>query len=107
MDRMTLTWEAYYEIAKAYHKHHGDLEIPYRFRTINGYEYDENGVLLGNWIMHQRSAYKNKKLNDEQIKLLNEIGMIWDVRDMGWRRKYNLAKKYYEHHGNFEIPLKQ
>ena len=39
-----------YNLAKAYYEHHGNLEIPARFKTINGYEYDENGINLGYWI---------------------------------------------------------
>lgn len=50
------------------------------FKTINGYEYDENGVLLGIWIVNQRTTYNghgNRKIKEEQIKLLNQVGMKW------------------------------
>lgn len=79
-DRLTMIWEDKYELAKAYYEHHGNLEIPIRFKTINGYEYDENGVALGNWIKINRVAYSGKgtaKITPERIKLLEEIGIIW------------------------------
>ena len=108
MDRMTMTWEDKYNLAKAYYEHHGNLEIPYKFKTINGYEYDENGVKLGKWICRQRQAFKGKgksTINKEKIDLLKQIGMIFgDVHMTEWEDKYNLAKAYYEHHGNLEIP---
>ena len=42
-DRLTMTWEDKYELAKAYYEHHGNLEVPDNFKTINGYEFDEIG----------------------------------------------------------------
>ena len=73
-------WSAYYNLAKAYYEHHGNLEIPGNFKTINGYEYDENGIKLGNWISNQKKAYNGKeksKITTERIKLLESIGMKW------------------------------
>ena len=110
MDRMTMTWEDKYNLAKAYYEHHGNLEIPYNFKTINGYEYDENGVKLGIWIHSQRQAFKGKgklTISKEKIDLLKQIGMIFgDVHMTEWMNMYNLAKAYYEHHGNLEIVKK-
>ena len=109
MDRMTMTWEDKYNLAKAYYEHHGNLKIPYKFKTINGYEYDENGVKLGNWICRQRQAFKGKgksTINKEKIDLLRQIGMNFgDVHMTKWMNMYNLAKAYYEHHGNLKIPV--
>ena len=105
----TYTWYDWFELAKAYYEHHNNLEIPVRFKTKNGYEYDENGVPLGRWIKTQRKAYKgigHHKLTKEQIELLNQIGMRWENLDpmVDWLENYNLAKAYYEHHNNLEIP---
>ena len=106
MDRMTMTWEDKYKLAKVYYEHNGDLEIPSKFRTINGYEFNENGVHLGEWIKTQRRAYNetgNGIISPDRIQLLNEIGMIWNTDDYSWMRMYELAKAYYEHHGNLKI----
>ena len=106
-DRLKMTWEDYYNLAESYYKHHGHLNIPQRFETTNGYEYDEEGVKLGKWISHQRQAYKgqgNYKITDEQKKLLEKIGMVPDVNSDNWMKKYKLAESYYEHHGHLNIP---
>ena len=108
IDAMKL-WMDKYNLAKIYYEHYGNLEIPQTFKTINGYEYDENGITLGAWINHQRQAYKGKGLNkitEDQINLLEEIGMRFENidRNEAWMEKYNLAKIYYEHYGNLEIP---
>ncbi len=108
MDRMTMTWEDKYELARLYYEHYGNLEIPQSFKTVNGYDYDENGVALGSWIGTQRSVYngtmKGIKLTDKQINLLEKIGMIWNIYDNNWNKNYQLAKAYYEHYGNLEVP---
>ena len=106
-DRMTMTWEDKYELAKAYYEHYGNLNMPQRFKTLNGYDYDENGVKLGSWIVYQRIMYKgpgSKDIIKEQIELLEQIGMIWDVLENQWQENYELAKVYYEHNGNLKIP---
>ncbi len=106
-DRLSRTWEDNYELAKAYYEHYGNLEIPRLFRTINGYEYDENGILLAHWISNQRYAYKKGTLSEDKINLLKEIEMSFEIADRAdiWMKKYNLAKAYYEHYGNSEIPV--
>ena len=104
--RLTMTWEDYYELAKAYREKHGDLLIREEFKTIYGDEYDEYGVNLGEWIKQQRRAYKgqgNYKLSNEQIKLLDEIGMIWDVHAYKWYKNYKLAEAYHEEYGDLLI----
>lgn len=80
MDRMTLTWDDYYEPAEAYYEHHGNSKIPKGYKTINGYEPDENGIALGNWLKNQKSAYKGKNtiaVTPERIKLLEDIGVTF------------------------------
>ena len=110
MDRITMTWDDYYELAKEYYNHHGNLEIPLRFKTVNGFNENENGVKLGRWIQRQRQAYTredtNTLLSSEQIEKLNQIEMIFDVYASQWMKMYNLAKAYYEHYGNLNISAK-
>ena len=99
------TWNKMYELAKKYYEHYGNLKIPFSFKTINGYESDENGYNLGIWINTQRFSYKKGTLSEDRIEKLKEIGMIFeDVHKDTWNKMYELAKKYYEHYGNLKIP---
>ena len=103
-DRLTMTWMDKYELAKAYYEYYGDLEVPQNFKTVDGYNYDENGVALGTWIKCQRQAYNGTgtcKITEEQIELLKQIGMRFENK---WDKKYELAKTYYEHYGDLEVP---
>ena len=75
--RLSLSWEEMYELSKKYYEYHGDLEIPQKFKTINGYEYNETGVNLEAWLDYQRAS---KYLSDERRKLLLDIGMCFDSK---------------------------
>ena len=100
-------WNKNYALAQDYYKHNGNLEIPTSFKTLNGYEYDENGINLGMWIQNQRQLYKKAKLSPEKINLLKTIGMRLETANYNdWNENYALAQDYYEHHGNLEIPAK-
>ena len=93
-----------YELAKKYYEHYSDLKIPFSFKTINGYESDENGYNLGFWISNQRVKYKKGTLSEDRIKQLEKIDMIFGIGKQDvWNIMYDLAKKYYEHHGNLKI----
>ena len=102
--RLSLSWEEMYELAKKYYEYHGDLKIPAKFKTINGYEYNDTGVNLGAWLYTQR---QNKNLSDERRNLLSSIGMsLRGDNASQWNKYYELAKKYYEHYGILKIPTK-
>lgn len=98
-----MTWQDKYKLAKAYYEHYGNLEIPFDYKTINGYERDKEGFNLGYWINTQRRTYKGdstRKISEEQIRLLDEIGMIWYFRDEKLQKEIitssNLKKKNIE-----------
>ena len=98
------SWDMMYELAKKYYEHYSDLKIPFSFKTINGYESDENGYNLGFWISNQRVKYKKGTLSEDRIKQLEKIDMIFGIGKQDvWNIMYDLAKKYYEHHGNLKI----
>ena len=98
----TLTWDEMYELAKKYYEKHGNLEVSQKFKTNNGYEYDENGkVNLGQWINRQRQRVDP---TSEHGQKLLAIGMRFENKFLTWDEMYELAKKYYEKHGNLEVP---
>ena len=72
-ERLTMTWDKYYEYAKKYYEKHGNLEVQFNFKTNNVYEKDDNGKInLGTWISTQR---QRTTLESERGQLLLKIGM--------------------------------
>lgn len=72
-------WSEWYDLAKKYYLHYGNLKIPQKFKTLNGIEYDEDGVKLGTWIATQRSIYNLGKMPKERAEMLECISMVWNI----------------------------
>ena len=103
-DVAAYNWNIRYNFAKEYYKQNKNLLIPYEYKIQipNG-----KPLNLGIWIHTQRKAYKgqsNCKITYEQIKALEDIGMIWDVKKHKWNKNFNLLKKYYQKHKNTQLP---
>ena len=45
-----------------------------------------------------------KPLTENQIALLNSIGMVWNLNDYSWERAYAVAESYFREHGNLSVP---
>ena len=85
-------WMTYYEQAKLFYEENGHLTVPH--------DYVADGLKLGVWISSQRESYQIGRLSEEQIKLLNEIGMSWDRFESKWETGYSYAKRYVEEYGD-------
>ena len=71
-----LPWQTGLNHAKTYVQENGDLAVPNNYICKDGYR-------LGKWISNQRLAYhggSGKPLDQEQIRQLEEIGMIWRAK---------------------------
>lgn len=99
-DALTATWDMYYASAKQYYKENGNLEVPARYIT-------EEGYALGSWLNNQKAIRKGTivgKLTENQIQKLDDLGMIWDSLDYFWEQNFKLAREYYLTYGNLDIP---
>lgn len=96
-----LSWNKYFEAAKAYYAEHGDLKVPA--------QYVKDGIKLGSWLSNLRTYRKcgaqSNYLSEDRIAALDSVGMIWDVLDMLWQRNFTAAKAYYEQNGNLDVPV--
>ena len=102
-DTLTASWDIMLEVAKTYHAEYGDLDVPLRYVTEDGYG-------LGRWLAVQRKVRTGKmagKLGPERIRKLDELGMRWESKtDRQWERYYAAAKKYSEEHGDLRVPFR-
>ncbi len=93
-------WEKGFSYAETYFKKYGDLLVKKDYVT-------EDGYLLGQWIVNQRSAYKGtarNRLTDEQKKRLDDIGFVVDVNEYKWDFAYERAAENYRYHGTLSVP---
>ncbi len=105
-ERLTRTWDEWFKYAEIYYEHHHNLEILIKFKTNDGYTYDENGLInLGRWIFDQRRKIDPES---ERGQRLQAIGMRFQnkINRMPWDEWFKYAEIYYEHHRNLEVPTK-
>ena len=87
-------WAQMYALAKNHFEKYGSLKrITTGYKTLNGIDKDEKGYNLGSWIGTQRTTYKIGKLSPERIDLLEQIGMVWEIRK-GKIKKQKLCNEY-------------
>lgn len=102
-DSLTASWELMYQAACQYYTTYGNLEVPKRFVTSEGYS-------LGAWIFTQRKVYAGKypgKLSEIQVEKLNKIGMRWgDLASSTWAVYYAALYQYRQTYGNLDILAK-
>lgn len=100
-DTLTASWDVMYHYAVEYYKTYGNLEVPRRYKTDDGYS-------LGNWIFTQRKVYAGESygnLSEDRVEKLEAIGMVWNsVRDLSWQRYYTAAQEYYNASGDLKVP---
>lgn len=111
-DFVKAKWKLMYELAKQYYEKNKNLRIPQTYQT-------EEEHSLGSWICNQRLAYKNRfipkelrtnslsPLSDEQVRLLESIGMEWNLKDRfvkTWFQYYEDACAFYQKYGHLRIP---
>jgi superfamily II DNA or RNA helicase len=86
-----------------WYKNYADL---IQYRNENGHSnvpqsYKENKN-LGRWVNDQR--VKKDRLTETQIKLLDNLGFIWNLPDLVWESRFNELVAYKTKFGNTEIP---
>ena len=90
-------WITAYEHAMDYYREHGNLLVNNQFVSDDGFK-------LGSWISNQKTKYRKGKLEKEQIRLLEKIGMIWNSNSEKWMVGFEHAKAYFKEYGNLSVP---
>jgi hypothetical protein len=104
MTKYDIKWNRMYKYAEIYSKKNGNLEVPRKFRTNDGYTYDDQGVVqLGRWIYLQRCVCKP---DSERGKLLLRIGMRFKNNKFSWEEMYEFAEIYFEKNHNLQVHIK-
>lgn len=103
-DRNTEKWEEYFEAAQEYYRQHGNLDVMAKYVT-------EEDLPLGRWLSDISNKVSDENLRrvsltDEQLERLKSIGFKQEKKTARqWNEKYELAKNYYEIHGDLNVPL--
>ncbi|MGK5450305.1 Helicase associated domain protein [Streptomyces radiopugnans] len=90
-------WRRGLATALAYHSDHGDLAVPYEYRTADEFA-------LGVWIARQRSAHTRGELSQERVDQLDELGMIWSHAEVAFAEGLSAARGWAAEHGHLLAP---
>ena len=89
------SWMNHYFALKKYLKSHTWEELPKK--TVY------NDMRIGDWVVRQRMIKKGTsrigQLSNEQIRMLEELGIVWDTKEEKWQQTYELVKEYVELYG--------
>ena len=92
-------WKNGYAAAKEYYDRNGHLAVPFVYESPSGFK-------LGYWISGQREQYQKGELRQNRIDQLEAIGMKWDAPSAHWEQKYQEARRYYQEHGDLNVPTR-
>jgi len=62
------------------------------------------GHNIGKWATTCRYEFNTKTIISYKVKLLNEVGFIWDNDEYRWQKIYNFLKDKFEADGNIQLP---
>lgn len=88
------SWLDFFNQLKEYKNEFGDCNVPQIGKTHKQ---------LGRWLNDQRHKYGKEKLLDDRKKLLNDLGVIWNIIEFEWELKFQDLKKYFSQHGDFDV----
>ncbi len=72
MEKLGERWHLRFGALKKYMKEHG--EEP-------SYNTEYEGIKIGSWLANQRTAFKKGKLPSDHVKLLDDLGVQWSLRE--------------------------
>ena len=96
-DLLSQQWQEGYEALVAYKKEFGDTNVPYKYKTKDGYK-------LGAWRGMQLT--NKDSLTSERKKLLDDLGVIWDLLSQQWQKNYESLITYKKEFGDTNVPYK-
>lgn len=100
-DGMSATWNEMYKLARQYYEENNNL-------SISSTRFMYRKASLGSWVVTQRRNYQEGRLTDEQINMLNKIGMEWvysNNPDYIWEKNYNTVLEFYSKYKHLYIPI--
>jgi hypothetical protein len=67
---------------------------------------DKTQPVLRSWLFNQLTKFRNNKLEDSQVKLLSELGVVLSLqkKDDKWDVKYNELVEFINTNGHCDVP---
>ena len=96
LDELGESWDGYYGILKRRFDNGQDANVP--DSTVI------DGLKVGGWLQHQRTAFKAGQLTPERIARLEAIGIVWDRLEAAWEENYAILKRLFDDGQEANVP---
>jgi hypothetical protein len=96
-------WMSNLDVLRQYKEDHGDCLVP------RGYIANPR---LASWVAEQRKQRKllidgkQSSIIPERVKLLDEIGFVWNAQETAWERQLTDLKEFREQEGHCLVPVR-
>ncbi|MGW1170608.1 Helicase associated domain protein [Streptomyces sp. NPDC002550] len=109
-------WRRGIEAATLYHRHHGDLRVPFTYRVPagGGDEQEVEGgegwpaslaaFPLGQWVADARRFYARGAMDADRVAQLEKLGMVWSHTDVAWEEGLAAARGWAAENGHLAAP---
>lgn len=94
-DGNAVPWERFQKELRAYREEYGHVLVPQRYVTPSGYA-------LGSKVNTTRTHHE--RVPSAVKATLNDLGMVWNTRDLAWQQLYEECRWYADEHGHLSVP---
>ena len=94
------TWEQSFQKLLAYKKEHGNVLVPFRYKTSDGFG-------LGQWVAIHHRAKVLATLGQDKKEKLEQVGFVWRTTFHGrqpWEQSFQKLLAYKTEHGHVLVP---
>jgi superfamily II DNA or RNA helicase len=88
-------WQRMFSELAEYHRKHGHAHVS------TG---DVGKHRLAHWLTVQRRRHRERKLSEEQIKLLTNLEIDWDPEASSWEAMFQSLVDFKQRHRHFRVP---
>lgn len=95
-------WSYHFQELRAFKEANGHCLVPHTY---------PEKPHLARWVKRQRRQYKlrmegnkNSTMTEERIKILNDIGFVWDSHEVIWNERFSQLLAYKQKCGHCRVP---
>ena len=93
-DAMAAAWEQMFAELTCYKQIHRDCSVPTQW---------QGNPKLGSWCSVQRRTHRRKKLSEDRVTRLEQLGFVWDLRTVVWEQMFAELSAYKQVHGDCNV----
>jgi hypothetical protein len=106
-------WRRGIEAAVIYHRHHGNLKVPFTYRVpardeqeaqAEGWSAALAAFPLGQWIADARRFYARGDMDADRTRQLEKLGMVWSHYEVAWEEGLAAARGWAAEAGHLLAP---